>query len=118
MFTIKSTDIGDIGVSREVVETLVGMAAIDCYGLVGMVAQDLQSGIVSILGIESVRKGVTVKSSDTGLIIDVFVMVGYGIKIMEVAHSVMQKVAYMLEEKAGLPVAAVNVNVRGVKVLG
>jgi uncharacterized alkaline shock family protein YloU len=118
MFTIKSTDIGNIGVSNEVVETLVGLAAIDCYGLVGMVAQDLQSGIVSILGMESVRKGVTVKSTDKGLIIDVFVIVGYGIKILEVAHSVMQKVAYMLEEKAGLPVAAVNVNVRGVKVIG
>lgn len=118
MFKIKTTELGNIEVSREVVETLAGLAAVDCYGLVGMVAQDIQSGISSILGLESVRKGVTVKSSDKGLVIDVFVIVGYGIKILEVANSVMQKVAYMLEDKAGLPVAAVNVNVKGVKVLG
>lgn len=118
MFNIKNTEYGSIEVSREVVETLAGLAAVDCYGLVGMVAQDLQSGISSILGIDSVRKGVTVKGSEQGLIIDVFVIVVYGVKILEVAHSVMQKVAYMLEDKAGLPVAAVNVNVKGVKVLG
>lgn len=118
MFNIKNTEFGSIEVSREVVETLAGLAAVDCYGLVGMVAQDLQSGLSSILGIESIRKGVTVKATEKGLVIDVFVIVGYGIKILEVAHSVMQKVAYMLEGKAGLPVAAVNVNVKGVKVLG
>jgi uncharacterized alkaline shock family protein YloU len=41
-----------------------------------------------------------------------------GIKIREVAHNVMQKVAYVLENSAGLTVAQVNVNVKGVKVLG
>ena len=38
-------------------------------------------------------------------------------KSNEVAHNVMQKVTYVLENNAGLPVAAVNVNVKGVKVL-
>jgi len=42
----------------------------------------------------------------------------YGIKIHEVAHNVMQKVAYVLEHNAGIKIAQVNVNVEGVKVLG
>ncbi|MGI6429542.1 MAG: Asp23/Gls24 family envelope stress response protein [Syntrophomonadaceae bacterium] len=99
-------------------ETIAGLATIDCYGLVGMVAQDIQSGFWSILGVDSIRKGVSVRSSEQGLIVDVHVIVGYGIKIREVAHNVMQKVAYVLEHNAGIKIAQVNVNVKGVKVLG
>ena len=117
MFKIKTTEIGDITIDREVIETIAGLATIDCYGLVGMVPQDISSGLSSILGIESIRKGVTVRSADDGLIIDVHVIVGYGIKIKEVAHNVMQKVAYVLKQSAGLDVATVNVNIKGVKVL-
>ncbi len=117
MFTIKSNELGDITVEREVVETIAGLAALDCYGLVGMVAHNIQSGISNILGLESIRKGVEVKNSSDGLIVDVHVIVGYGIKISEVASNVMQKVSYVLEKSAGIPVAGVNVNIKGVKVV-
>lgn len=117
MFKIKTTELGDINVAKEVVETIAGLASIDSYGLVGMAAQDIQSGISSILGLESIRKGVRVKQSDEGLIVDVHIIVGYGIKIREVAANVMQKVIYILDKDAGLAVARVNVNVKGVKVI-
>ena len=118
MYNIKTTELGNITVEKEVVETIAGLAAMDCYGLVGMVAQDIQSGISSILGLESIRKGVSVRSSEDGLIVDVYVIVGYGVKIKEVAYNVMQKVTYFLKNNAGLNVAIVNVNVKGVRVLG
>ena len=92
MFKIKETELGEITVEREVIET--------------------------IAGIDSIRKGVSVRSSEQGLIVDVHVIVGYGIKIREVAHNVMQKVSYVLEHNAGITIAQVNVNVKGVKVLG
>ncbi len=117
MFNIKTTELGNIIVAKEVVETIAGLAAIDSYGLVGMVAQDITSGISSILGLESIRKGVQVSSSEAGLVVDVYIMVGYGIKIKEVAANVMQKVIYDLDKHAGLKVATVNVNVKGVKVI-
>ncbi|MEA4926501.1 MAG: Asp23/Gls24 family envelope stress response protein [Syntrophomonadaceae bacterium] len=117
MYKIRSNELGDITVTRELVETLAGLAALDCYGLVGMVPQNIQTGISNILGIESIRKGVQVSSNENGLVIDVYVIVGYGIKITEVAANVMQKVTYVLENNAELPVDQVNVNVKGVKVL-
>ncbi|MGI5912070.1 MAG: Asp23/Gls24 family envelope stress response protein [Syntrophomonadaceae bacterium] len=118
MYRIKNSGLGDITVAKEVVETLAGLAAMDCYGLVGMVAQDIQTGITSILGRESIRKGVSVNNTEDGLIVDVYVIVGYGVNIREVAYNVMQKVTYFLRTNAGLVVAAVNVNVKGVRVLG
>jgi uncharacterized alkaline shock family protein YloU len=117
MYNIKTNELGEINVAEEVVETIAGLAAVDCYGLVGMVAHNIQSEISSILGRESIRKGVEVSGSTDGLTVDVHVIVGYGIKISQVAFNIMQKVKYVLENSAGLPVAAVNVNVRGVKVL-
>jgi len=117
MYKIKSNELGEITVTRELVETLAGLAALDCYGLVGMVPQNIQSGISNILRIDSIRKGVQVSSTEDGLVIDVHVIVGYGLKINEVAYNVMQQVTYVLEKNAELPVASVNVNVKGVKVL-
>lgn len=117
MYRIRTTEYGDIDIGKEVVETIAGLATIDCYGLVGMVPQDIQSGITSILGRESVRKGVRVSLAEDGLVVDVFVIVGYGIKINEVASNVIQKVSYVVQNNTGLHVAAVNVNVKGVKVL-
>jgi len=117
MFIIKTNNLGDIKVSKEVVETVAGLAAMDCYGLVGMVPQNIQAGITNILGIESIRKGVEVTSVDGGIEVNIFCIVGYGVKISEVAANVMQKVKYVLENNAGIPVARVNVNVKGVKVI-
>lgn len=117
MYNIKTNELGEINIAEDVVETIAGLATIDCYGLVGMVPHNFQSGITSILGIESVRKGVEVTGSANGLIVDVYVIVGYGIKISQVAYNIMQKVRYVLEKNANLPVATVNVNIQGVKVL-
>jgi len=117
MFVIKSNELGDITVEKEVVETIAGLATLDSYGLVGMVPHNIQSGITNILGLESIRKGVEVKNSNDGLVVEVHVIVAYGIKISEVASNVIQKVTYVLEKNAGIPVAGVNVNVRGVRVV-
>ncbi|SHG96862.1 Uncharacterized conserved protein YloU, alkaline shock protein (Asp23) family [Thermosyntropha lipolytica DSM 11003] len=117
MYKVKTNELGNILVAKEVVETIAGLAAVNCYGLVGMAPQNIQSGISSILGIESIRKGVEVRDSEEGLIVELNVIVGYGVKIHEVAHNVIQKVTYVLENEAGLPVARVEVNVKGVKVM-
>ena len=115
MFKIASTANGDIFVEPEVVETIAGMATVECYGLVGRVARNFTTGLGSILGVESLRKGVKVQYSENGSIIDVYVIVAYGTKINEIANSVRDKVAYVLHHETGLPVAAVNVNVMGIK---
>ncbi|MDR1617277.1 MAG: Asp23/Gls24 family envelope stress response protein [Syntrophomonadaceae bacterium] len=115
MFKILSNDLGDVYVDPEVVETIAGMAAVSCYGLVGMVPKNFTSGIVSVLGVDSLRKGVKFQYSEEGSVIDVYVIMAYGTKIQEIAHNVMDKVIYVLNSEAGLQVAKVNVNVMGIK---
>ena len=117
MFKIENNELGEIIVEKEVIETIAGLAALDCYGLVGMVPKSIQEGIGSILRLDSIRKGVQVTAAEAGIVVDIFCIVGYGVKISEVAMNVMQKVTYALYQDAGIPVIAVNVNVRGIKVM-
>jgi uncharacterized alkaline shock family protein YloU len=48
-------------------------------------------------------------------VIDVFVIVQYGIRISEVAHNLQETVKFEVERSVNVPVVEVNVNVQGVR---
>jgi uncharacterized alkaline shock family protein YloU len=113
------TDIGNINIAEEVIATVAGLAAIDCYGLVGMASRkQVKDSLSELLGRDNPGRGVEVKIHEENLYVDMYIIVSYGTKISEVAHNVMEKVRYTLKEMLGLDVATVNVMVQGVRVLG
>lgn len=112
-----STDHGTVEISREVIASIAGAAAMECYGLVGMASQRLQDGLAELLGKEANRKGVEVTVQESAVIVDVYIIVGYGTRISEVARNVMEKVKYSVEAITGIEVSRVNVIVQGVKVV-
>lgn len=109
--------LGKIDISEEVIATIAGAAAVECYGLVGMASRKITDGFADLLGRENQAKGVVVSTQENEVIIDLYIIVGYGVKISEVAANVMEKVRYTTENLTGLRVAQVNVNVQGVRVL-
>lgn len=112
-----STQLGQIDVAVEVIETLAGSAAMECYGLVGMASQkQIKDGISDLLKRDNFGKGVVVREDEDGVHIDMYIIVCYGTKISEVAHNVQTKVKYTLEQTLGLHVETVNIFVQGVKV--
>ncbi|WP_202079896.1 Asp23/Gls24 family envelope stress response protein [Caldalkalibacillus salinus] len=112
-----STQLGQIDVSVEVIETLAGGAALDCYGLVGMASRkQLKDGITELLGRDNLSKGVVVREDEEGIHVDMYIIVSYGTKISEVAHNVQSKVKYTLEQTLGLQVSTVNIFVQGVRI--
>ncbi len=111
-----STDQGKIDVSDEVIATIAGFAATDCYGLVGMASRSqLKDGIAELLGRENWSKGIEVKYEQGELAVDLYIIVSYGTKISEVAHNVQSKVKYTLSETVGIDVSRVNIFVQGVR---
>lgn len=114
---VLQTQHGKIVISKEVIASIAGYAATECYGLVGMASQKLQEGLFELLGRENAKKGVRVTIADDKVTIDIYVVVVYGTKINEVAHNVMEKVRYTVEEMTGIPIERVNIIVQGVKVL-
>jgi uncharacterized alkaline shock family protein YloU len=113
------TPLGHISISEHVIATVAGMAAMDCYGLVGMASRkQVKDSLTELLGKENPGRGVEVKFLDDQLIVDLYIIVSYGTRISEVAHNVMEKVKFTLENLLGLVVDQVNIVVQGVRITG
>ena len=117
--TVKiQTENGQIELSNEVIATVVGGAATDNYGVVGMASkQILKDGWAELLKKENYTKGVVVRNGKAGLEIDLYIVVSFGVKISEVVTEAQKKVKYMLEKSLSQEVAQVNVFVQGVRVV-
>jgi len=112
----QENNLGRIEISESVVAMIAGMAATECYGLVGMASRNVQDGIAELLGRENLERGVDVKISDGTVDVSLHVIVEYGVKISEVANNIMGQVKYAIESSCGLEVNSVNVHVEGVRV--
>ncbi len=110
----RTDSLGRVEVSPRVVASIVGHAANECYGVVGMAARGLRDGIAERLNRENAHRGVEVAVEESGIRIELYIIAQYGTRISEVAHNLMSAVRYAVERSLGLPVIAVNVNVQGI----
>ncbi len=106
---------GRVEVFPSAVAAIAGHAALGCYGIAGMSARGLRDGFAELLHRESVDRGVDVSETESGLVVDVYVVIQYGIRITEVAHNLQAAVKFAVERSVGVPVREVNVNVQGVR---
>ncbi len=113
---MENTNLGRIEVSPTAIASLAGQATLECYGVVGMVDKNLKSGIVRLLQPSGHRQGVGVKIENDRIEIDLYVVIEYGTRIAAVAHNIQSVVKYSVEKALGVPVAAVNVHVRDLRV--
>lgn len=113
-----NTKYGTIDISNDVISTIVGGAATDIYGVVGMASKNqIRDGVNEILRRENYSRGVVIKQDQGNVMVDVYVVVGYGVKISEVARNVKDKVKFNLETMLGMKAQEVNVFVQGVKII-
>lgn len=112
------TGFGRLTLSEEAIATIAGAAAIECYGVVGMAGRKMTDGISELLGKENLSRGVAVTVDGASVYIDLSVIVGYGVRINEVARMMVDKVRYTVEKATGLRVAKVTVNVQGIRLQG
>src|SRR5690625_1657300 len=92
-----NTNDGHVTITNEVIATIAGGAAVECYGIVGMASKNqIKDGIAEILRKENFSRGVIVRQEDNYLHIDMYIIVSYGTKISEVAHNVQSQVKYKI----------------------
>lgn len=112
-----NTNDGQLTITNEVVATIAGGAAMECYGIVGMASKSqIKDGLAEILRKENYSRGIVVRQEDESLHVDMYIIVSYGTKISEVAHNVQSKVKYTLNQTLGLTVDSINVYIQGVRV--
>ena len=111
-----SNDLGLITISEDVLLKVAGYAALECYGIVAMSSKRAKDGFVEWLGKENLTKGVQVNITEAGIDIDLFIIVEYGISIVEVCNFIKSQVCYKIENMTGAKVRRVNISVEGIRV--
>lgn len=104
----------NLTIAEDVIGIIAGLAAAEVEGVSGMTL-GLVDGINQILGSnKKYSKGVKVELEGNEVIINLFVIVKYGVKIPDVAFSIQNSVKGSVEGMTGLKVKSVNINVQGV----
>jgi len=108
---------GKIEVTSKAVASVAARAVFECYGVVGMASKTLRDGLAVLLQKDNPHRGVEVRFVDRdSIVVDLYVVMEYGMRISEVAHSIMSSVTFYIHRSLDLPVVQVNVNVQGVRV--
>lgn len=107
---------GNITMDDQVFATLAGLAAMECYGVVGMASRNATEGIFELLRRDQLTKGIKVTSIDDKLNIDLYIVLQYGVKISVVADNIISRIKYSVETFSGISVENVNIFVQGIRV--
>ncbi len=108
-------DLGNIIIEENVIANIAGLSAMESYGIVGMAARNATEGIFELLKSAYLSKGIYVHGEDE-LIIDLHVVLEYGVNISTVAENIIEKVKFNVETLTSLRVASVNIYVQGIRV--
>ena len=109
MIKIKNK-LGTINISGAVLTILTGDAATNCFGVKGMAFRSVSDGLVHLLKMESMGKGVRITYNDDGrLSISLHIAVDQGVNIPVVCNSIIRQVRYKLNQSAGVEVENIDV---------
>lgn len=111
---ITKEELSQAKISDEVMAVCAINATLRTKGVAGLMGRLTDSISETILGKESLSKGIKVNQTDEGIILDVNVMVEYGVKIPVVAWDIQRNVKDKLESMTDRDVIAVNIYVQGV----
>jgi uncharacterized alkaline shock family protein YloU len=116
METASKRHLGTINISPDAIAMVAGIATLQCFGIVGMASRTIQDGISELLtGKDNLAKGIEVVIDEERVLVELNIIVEYGVRIKEVANNVIESVRYAIENQFGLQAAKVNVIVQGVR---
>jgi len=110
--------VGETIIGDEVVASIAGLAAKEIKGVAGLGKSAVRRALTEHLGAadERARLGVAVEVGKTEAIIDLQLIVVYGLSIPNIINEVRKQVASRLMEFVGLIAKEINVHVVGVEI--
>ena len=115
--TVMNTHMGNIIIDNEVIAQYAGSVAVECFGIVGMAGVSMKDGLVKLLKMDSITRGISVSIDNNKLKLDFHVIVSYGVSIVAVAENLVSNVKYKVEEFTGMEIEKINIFVEGVRVI-
>lgn len=108
---------GNIVIDNEVVAQYAGSVAMECFGIVGMAGVNVKDGLVRLLKMDNIARGISVSVKNNKLVLDFHVIVAYGVSILAVSDNLISNVKYKVEEFTGMEIEKINIFVEGVRVI-
>lgn len=115
--TSMNTHMGNIIIDNEVIAQYAGSVAVECFGIVGMAGVNVKDGLVRLLKMDSITRGINVSIDNNKLTLNFHVIVAYGVSIVAVSENLMSNVKYKVEEFTGMEIEKINIFVEGVRVI-
>lgn len=109
--------LGQIVISDAVISDVVGLAAIECAGVVGMSSQKrVKDGVAELLKRENYSRGIIVRKENDELHVDLHLVLLFGLPLGEIASNVQQRVKHSVEKLIGIKVSTINIIIEDLKV--
>ncbi len=115
--TSMNTHMGSIAIDNEVIAQYAGSVAMECFGVVGMAGINVKDGLVKLLKMDSMTRGINVSIKNNKLTLNFHIIVAYGVSILAVSDNLISNVKYKVEEFTGIEIEKINIFVEGVRVI-
>ena len=112
-----NTSMGNISIDNEAIAQYAGSVAMECFGVVGMAGINMRDGLVKLLKLDSMTRGINVMVRNNKLVINFHIIVAYGVSILAVSNNLISNVKYKVEEFTGIEIEKINIFFEGVKVI-
>lgn len=107
-------NLGKIEIAPEVIEVITGIAASEVKGIASM-RGNFATGVVEKFGGTTHSKGVKVDLTDEGILIDLFVVLEFGVSIPKVAEDLQSNIRQTLMNMTALEISEINIHVVGIQ---
>lgn len=104
------SEMGSIRVDDEVIASIAAYTALAIEGVASMVG-----GFSEMFGKRSASKGVKLDYTSEGLVIELHILVHYGVPIPDLAHHVQREVSAHIKDMTGIDVQRIHVVVQGMQ---
>ncbi len=108
------TGLGKVEIAPGVIEIITGIAASEVEGISSM-RGSFASDVVEKFGKKSHSKGVKVELKDNNIMIDLYVVIDFGVSIPKVAEKLQTNIRQTLKNMIALEVSEINVHVVGIQ---
>lgn len=110
-----SNELGTVQIHNSVIAAITREASLKIAGVLEL-SGSLVDGLAGMIGKKSGDRGIRVEFEDTAVVIEVHVVLAYGVRIPHVAWQIQTEVRKAVEQMTGKPVKAVNVVIQSVRI--
>jgi len=120
MYTIK-TDLGEINVTEETIRSIVSLNLVDVKGVVAnrrsiiKEITDMLRGDTSENEIEEASRTIKVEIKDNKPLINLYIIIKYGVRIPDIAWDIQNRVKENLMKKLGININEIDIHVQGIQ---